>query len=151
MAFKQPKVFLDSNVLLSGLVSDTGAARRILDLAEVGFIQLVLSNLVIVEVDHNLQEHGFDDLLPLLRQYLLHLKPLTQPDPAKKEVLKAAKITSLKDAPILAAAIEAQADYLLTFNERHFRTPAVLKQVSFAIMTPAEFLASLNFFDQEQD
>jgi predicted nucleic acid-binding protein len=150
MVSRPAKVFLDSNVLLSGLVSGTGAARRVLELAELGLIQLVLSDMVIVEVDRNLQAHGFEELLPLFRQYLLHLKPFKQPDPSKSEVLRATKVINAKDAPILAAALEVEPDYLLTFDTRHFRTPAILKQVSFSIMTPAEFLESLKARGEEK-
>lgn len=141
---------MDSNVLLSGLVSETGAARRVLDLAELGLIQLILSDMVIVEVDRNLQEHGFEELLPLFRQYLLRLRPLKEPDPSKEEVVRAAEFINPKDAPILTAALKAEADYLLTFDVRHFRTPATLKQVSFAIMTPGEFLESFRVVGEEE-
>jgi predicted nucleic acid-binding protein len=151
MGYKPLRVFLDSNALLSGLVSESGAARRVLDLAELGIIQVVLSDLVIVEVDRNLQEHGFEHLLPLLRQYLLGLKPHSQPDPSKEKVLSAAQTINVKDAPILAAALEAELDYFLTFDTKHFKAPAIQKRVSFEIMTPSEFLESLTIVEEEQE
>jgi predicted nucleic acid-binding protein len=151
MGYKPLRVFLDSNALLSGLVSESGAARRVLDLAELGIIQVVLSDLIIVEVDRNLQEHSFEHLLPLFRQYLLGLKPHSQPDPTKEQVLRAAEVVNVKDAPILAAALEAELDYFLTFDTKHFKTPAIQERVSFEIVTPSEFLESLTIVQEERE
>ena len=46
------------------------------------------------------------------------------------------------DAPILAAAIAAEADYLVTWNTKHFRQPKVRQAVRFQIVTPSEFLVA---------
>jgi predicted nucleic acid-binding protein len=39
--------------------------------------------------------------------------------PTKAEVLRAAQIVHLKDAPIVAAAAKAKADYLATHDVKH--------------------------------
>ena len=44
------------------------------------------------------------------------------------------------DPPILAAAIEAGVDYLVTRNTRHFQKKAVRDYARFSILTPGEFL-----------
>ena len=65
------KVFLDSNVILSGLFSDQGAPRIILDLLAVGLPVLAgatgLYNLM--EVERNLKKK-MPEALPLYQEYL---------------------------------------------------------------------------------
>jgi len=50
------------------------------------------------------------------------------------------EIIHRNDAPILAAAIEADVDYLVTWNTRHLQKKAVRNYVRFSILTPGEFL-----------
>jgi predicted nucleic acid-binding protein len=44
-----------------------------------------------------------------------------------------------KDAPILAAALAARADRLVTLNSKHF-TPTVAARAGIVIQTPAAFI-----------
>ena len=72
--------------------------------------------------------------------FLKHLSPLIVEDPSKLAVEQASKIIHHNDALILAAAIEADVDYLVTWNTRHFQKKAVRDYVQFPILTPGEFL-----------
>ena len=71
MAGKRFKVFLDSNVIISGLFSDKGAPRIILDLLCLGLPFLIgatgLYNLV--EIERNIMKK-MPQVLPLYKEYL---------------------------------------------------------------------------------
>ncbi len=47
-------VFIDSNVLISGIASLTGASAAILNLGESNIIKIVLCQQVLIEVDRNI-------------------------------------------------------------------------------------------------
>ena len=55
-------------------------------------------------------------------------------------VREAARAIHHKDVPILAAARQAEVDYLVSWNTRHFHTAPVRTFARFAVMTPGEFL-----------
>ena len=52
-------------------------------------------------------------------------------------------IRHLNDAPVLAAAINAQADWLLSNNTEHF-TPAVARRTGLRIATPYQFFRAIH-------
>ena len=139
MRGKRWKVFLDTSALIAGIISTTGAAREVLRLCEAGVVEPLVSRQVLTEADRNLSEK-----LPAMvfdyRRWIHQMSPVLVEDPSRKEVSQAARIIHAKDAPILAAAVNAEADYLITWNTRHFHKPSVTKAVRFKIMTPGEFL-----------
>ena len=56
MQKQRPKVFLDTSALIAGIASSRGAARAVLQLSEIGLIELIVSRQVIVEADRNIEE-----------------------------------------------------------------------------------------------
>ncbi|HEY9702104.1 MAG TPA: PIN domain-containing protein, partial [Allocoleopsis sp.] len=48
------RVFFDTSVLIAGLASKTGASHAVLMMAEIGLIQMVISQQVILECQRNL-------------------------------------------------------------------------------------------------
>ena len=139
MAVKRLRVFLDTSALVAGTVSTTGAAREVLRLCEAGVVELFLSRQVLVEADRT-----FSAKLPGLvsdyRNLICRLEPIMLDDPSKKNVVRAERVIHSKDAPILAAAINGEVDFLVTWNTRHFHQPSVDKAVRFKVVTPGEFL-----------
>jgi len=135
------RVFLDANVLISGVVSPKGAPAAILDLGEAEEILIVTSRQVLVEADRNFSKK-FPELTERYRRFIKNLAPLLLEDPSEQAVHEAAKIIHPKDAPIVAAAHAAKLDYLVTGNTRHFATDAVRKHLSALVVTPAEFLTA---------
>lgn len=132
-------VFLDTSALLAGIISPTGAAHEVLRLCEAKVVTSVISRQVLVEADRNLSEK-LPALIPGYRDLLRHLAPLIVEDPSQQAVEEAATVINRKDAPILAAALEARVDYLVTWNTRHFQKKAVKEYAPFHIVTPGEFL-----------
>lgn len=133
------KVFLDTSALIAGIVSTRGAAREVLRLCEAWVVEPFVSRQVLTEADRNLSAK-VPPLVPDYRHLIQHMAPTLLDDPTRAEVAKAARIIHRKDAPILAAAINGEVDYLITWNTRHFHTPSVREAVRFRIVTPGEFL-----------
>ncbi len=65
-------------------------------------------------------------------------------EPVNAVVLKVAKIIEAKDAPIVAAAIAAQAEYLATYDRKHLLVKKTEIKGTFGIIvaTPDEILAT---------
>ena len=139
MEVRRWKVFLYTSALIAGVVSPTGAAREVLRLGEARVVDLVVSRQVITEADRNLSAK-LPDVLPDYRALLIQLAPLIVEDPPPHVVKEATRVIHQKDAPILAAAREAEVDYLVSWNTRHFQTGAVRAFVRFPVVTPGEFL-----------
>lgn len=135
-------MFLDTSVLIAGVASATGAAASVLDLCETGVVEAIVSKQVLVEADRNFQDK-FPDLIQDYRQFVRNVSPLLQPDPRPSEVQAAARIIDVKDAPILAAAINANPDFLFTWDTRHFQSKQVESRVVFRVVTPGELLEEL--------
>jgi putative PIN family toxin of toxin-antitoxin system len=133
------KVFVDTSVLISGLVSLTGASGGVLDLCEAEVIQMVISRQVLVEADRNFSAK-LPRLLNRFRQFVRDLKPLMLDDPSPGLVEKAAVLVGRKDASILAAAQERQVDYLITLDKKHFLSSRGEKDMQVNVVTPSEFL-----------
>lgn len=142
MAKRSIKIFLDSNVILSGLFSDKGAPRIILDLLSLGLPQLVAATgeYNIIEIERNLIKK-MPEALPVYNKYLPLLNLDIIPLPALKEIAKLSGATSQKDIPVLASAINGKVDYLVTGDRKDFSH--LTGQYSFKILSPSEFLANI--------
>ena len=133
------KVFIDTSVLFAASFSSTGASREIIRLAIRGEISLVVSQLVLEEIERNLTRKA-PEVLPIFRQ-LLDVIPLELSSPSKDEVEQAAQYTELKDAAIVAAARTAEVDYLVSLDRRHLVGVAEVAQGSgLTIVLPEELL-----------
>ena len=128
------RIVLDTNVLVSGLMSPHGPPGRIVDLVVGGEITLILDDRILSEYREVLQRPRFhfrpadvDALLVFIRREseIVVALPLglALPDPG--------------DVPFLEVAVAGDADALVTGNIRHFKewTPS-----SLPLETPAELL-----------
>lgn len=139
MARRRWRAFLDTSALIAGLLSPTGSAHEVIRLFEIGVVELVLSRQVLIEADRNLAAK-LPAILDAYHDFLARLSPHIVEDPSREAVGRAMNVIHHADAPILAAAMAADVDYLITWNTRHFHKPTVREFVSFPIVTPAEFL-----------
>lgn len=146
MASDRWRVFLDTNVLIAGLASRTGASAAILDLGEAEEILAVVSRQVVIEADRVFLAK-FPHLIERYRAFIKNLSPLLVEDPSPEMIRKAAHwTTDPDDAPILAAALGEPIDYLVTFNTKHFNTPKARAALAAPIVTPSEFLMAFRRF-----
>jgi predicted nucleic acid-binding protein len=136
-----PPIFIDTNILIAGIGSKTGASYGVLRLAEIGLIQLYTSQTVITEAERNVQRK-LPNSLPILVETLVTTQIHIVPDPPMAESDKWVAYIEAKDAPILAAAILLPAQRLLTLNTKDF-TPNVAMASGLIIQTPGEFIQNI--------
>jgi predicted nucleic acid-binding protein len=137
------RIFLDSSVLYAAAFSPTGPARRLILKGLAGSVTLTISDLVIEETKRNLTKNA-----PLALPYFTILADHFShfiTNPTKAEVLKAARMVHLKDAPIVAAAAKGKAHYLATHDVKHLLSHAQAIEAAYGIsvLTPAELLRIL--------
>jgi predicted nucleic acid-binding protein len=142
MVTKKPprSVFIDSSVLYAAAFSATGPARRLILKGLEGSVALAISDLVLEETKRNLTKNA-----PLARPSFTILANLFSPviiNPTKAEVLRAAQIVHYKDAPIVAAAAKAKADYLATHDVKHLlnHAQAIADAYGMTVLAPSELL-----------
>lgn len=131
LEFPVLRVYLDSNVLFS---ASRDESSRFVYLWRLRDVEVLTSQYAIGEVSRNLEsiEHRlrFEKLLAwthFVSDADTHLVP---PDAALVE----------KDLPILAAAIAASVDYLLTGDKRHFMHLYARTISGVHVINPANFL-----------
>jgi predicted nucleic acid-binding protein len=105
------RLFLDANVLVSAAWKDGSKVCRIWQIAGV---ELLTSNFVVAECLRNLprkeQQSRFVELLLALRVLNFEKLPRLESPPPLPE----------KDQHVLAAAVLARADFLVTGDRKHF-------------------------------
>jgi predicted nucleic acid-binding protein len=129
------RLFIDSSVLFSAAYSSRGHARDLIIMAAREEVILVVSPLVLEETRRNLGESAPETvgLFDLLVQTI----PFEIVQPTKEEVLEAARVVVLKDAPILAAAKTSRVDLLVTLDRKHLLDkPMLVQYLGVKIVTP---------------
>lgn len=112
------RVLLDANVLFSAALSPKTRAHELLELARAGEHGLLTPVYAVDEAERNLRSkaaHAFHRLPAILRAVTV-----VGPPPARLLAWAEQQGLPAKDAPILAAAVAARADLLVTGDRRHF-------------------------------
>ena len=141
------RIFADANVLIAGADSRSGASNALLRLAEVGLFRLVVSRQVLDEAERNVRKK-LPRALPNFAALLAQLPMEIVPDPVDEECLRWADVIELKDTSILAAAVLAHVDRLVTLNTKDF-TPAVAQASGLFIQTPSELIQDIRRIVEE--
>jgi predicted nucleic acid-binding protein len=141
MPKKEVKIFLDSNVILSGLFSDRGAPRIILDLLSLHLPILigVTGQYNMIEIERNIKKK-MPDILPLYKDFLPKLDLTIIPLPSLEDIKSLSGNISDKDVPVLASAITGKADFLVTGDKKDFLKPQTNGKYPLKIVSPSEFL-----------
>jgi predicted nucleic acid-binding protein len=129
------RVFFDSDTVIAGSASTTGAAHALLALSELGIVRGFVSAQVVDECRRNL-EKKIPAALPALNAVIARSVEV-QRSPSANWMAAASRHAHPKDVPILAAALQARASYLVTFNVKDFHPPRNLK---IEILRPGEML-----------
>ncbi len=132
------QIVVDTNVVVSALLSRRGASHRLLRLVGDGRWKMNLSVPLVFEYEQTMKrlctgsaltESGIDDILHFLcasanlRPIFFLWRPLL-PDPG--------------DHMVLELAVESRADFIVTFNERDFDGAG---QFGISVAPPGAFLA----------
>ena len=123
------RVFLDASVLFAAVYSSSGSARDLILLAVEDQIQVVVSQDVLDEVQRNLSRK-VPEKLDVFQQLMVLVAPEVIADPDPEAVHAAEEYVAAKDAPIVAAAIKARPDYLVTYDRKHLLEPPKVAQRS---------------------
>ena len=112
------KLFFDANVIFSAAHREEGRSRDLVALARGGHCELLTSTHALEEARRNLElkSGGFERRLAdaLAQTTVVAEAPTAVVEWAQEQGLQ------LKDAPILAAAVHAKADLLVTGDTRDF-------------------------------
>ena len=135
------RVFLDISALIAAVLSRDGGARAVLTQGEMGLISVWVGRRVLQEADGVMQRKA-PDLRSLLALSLSEAKVQIGPDPGQTDLILArAAIGYEPDAYVLAEALAAHADCLITHDEKHFLRSAYPMPLTCQIMDPCQFLA----------
>jgi predicted nucleic acid-binding protein len=136
------RVFLDSNVVLSAFFSDRGAPSRILDVlaARLPPVHPLIGEYNLLEIEWNMGKR-LPEAQPLVRALIERLGFEIIPLPGPQAVEQWIPVVAAKDAPVIASAVDGQADVLVMGDKRDllgFKDP----RLPFRILPPAFFLDS---------
>jgi len=144
MGKKVVRVFLDSNVILSGLLSERGAPRVLLDLLSLRLPFLIGSTgrYNLIEIERNLKKK-MPGLLFVYKAYLPKVNLKVIPLPRPEEVQDFSGQIAEKDIPVLISAVRSKADFLVTGDKQHFAKMKELDKYPLRVVTPSEFIDSI--------
>lgn len=113
---------MDADALFAGAASVSGASHVILQLGELGIVEVGVPDQARVEAERNLRVK-LPAALPAFRTLVdACTTPLAMAPIRTSNRLARAEEAHPKDAPILAAAIADRCRWLVTFNVRDYRT-----------------------------
>ena len=143
MTRKIPEIFLDTSVIIAAVMSPTGGARLLFHLAQAGTVKLLVGKGVLEEAEEVMRRKA-PEMLGLLAQLLdeAKIEICKLPTPAQQK--KAQSLLSYSpDADVLAQAISANPDWLVSHDKEHFVGNPVLDDLLFKIGTPGDVIAWL--------
>ena len=113
------RLFLDANVIFAAAISPTGRARALFTLAGAGRGILITSPFAVDEARRNIV-HKYPEATGELETPLSACQVV--PEGSADRLEWAGRFVPVKDAPILAAAVTARVDALVTGDRAHFGT-----------------------------
>lgn len=136
------RLFLDANVIYSAAKSVSGASYEIFQIKDKLKINLISSQLALVEAERNITEKENSQIVE--RFYLLiKVIKIVSVDSGKAKRFYS-KIIEEKDAPILYGAKQIKADFLITLDKKHFFSQKMRKtRFPFKVMTSGQFVMNL--------
>lgn len=137
---KKLTVFVDSDVVVSSLISKFGAAHFLVNETSLKFFISNLSYRELKIVGRRLGlKNGALDMLVKKRFQIVQLKTSLR---KIKEKYKDYAI-DINDSHIIAGAVKSKAKFLVTYNLRHFNIDKIKRDFDILMMTPARFLQYL--------
>ena len=138
------RIFLDSNVILSGLLSDKGAPKILLDILslKLPFLIGVTGRYNIIEIERNIKIK-LPKALSVYKKYFPKTNIKIIPLPSAEDLRSFSGHVNDKDVPVLVSAIKGKVDFLLTGDKRPFEKLKSSGKYPFVVVSPAEFLDKL--------
>lgn len=137
------RIFLDASVLFAASHSPRGFAHDLIVAGALGLVDLILSAYVIAETRRNLSRKS-PSALPVFEAFLDGSFMIFSQPPAVLAHRVADHIAS-KDAPVVAGAFHAGAQFLATYDRKDLlaKRQEILAVYGVTVATPDEVIASL--------
>ena len=134
------KIFVDSDVVLSSLLSPKGAAYFLLN--EVG-LEFAISNVSLLEIERGIVKLNLDK--NQLRKLVKNRLKLIELRDSTKKIKKSFKnyVFDEDDAHVVAGAKRTKAKVILTYNLKHFNKQKIKDDLGIVVLTPAQYLQHL--------
>ncbi|WP_375493922.1 putative toxin-antitoxin system toxin component, PIN family [uncultured Nostoc sp.] len=113
------RLFLDANVIFAAAISPDGRCSALFKLASAGYCALLTSPHALEETRRNITAK-YPQALTRLEQDLIPKLTIVGEAPIARVNWAMEMGLPLKDAPILATAVESRADLLVTGDKTHF-------------------------------
>ncbi len=144
---KRRKIFVDSDVTISSLLSSSGAAYFLLNKFN---LELYISNISIKEIKRGVDKLDLDNekFQNLLKKRLRAIK--LKEDKIGIERIKITfkdYVFDEDDTHIVAGAIKSKAKLILTYNIKDFKLDKIKRDLNILVTTPAKFLQYLRSLD----
>lgn len=141
MARKLIRVFVDSDVVISSLLSTSGAAYTLLH--ETKEVELYLSNFSTLELKRVADRLQLDPkkLEKVISARFASVKINQSYEKAQEQF--AHYVRDVNDAHIVAGAKVAQVTFLISYNIRHFKSEKLRQDFKIILLTPGLFLQYL--------
>lgn len=132
-------VFLDTSVVLAGLASPNGGSGIILEGGARSTFKLIVTDLIIEEGLRRIRKLKVDE--SLLKQLVIKNVINVIGSPADELVDRFSDLTpDPDDAHVLAGAVLAKADVLVSLDKKHILIPGVIKTLEpIKVLSPKQF------------
>jgi predicted nucleic acid-binding protein len=143
MTLKTHKVFMDSSVVFSAVLSPTGGARKLFQLGEAGLLKLCIGPNVLRECEDVVRRKA-PNSLPALAKLLNIGQVETCPSPTEMMIEMARSLVAYgPDAHVLAEAIGAKPGWFVTHDKDHFLKENIGSSLPFRVGTPGDLIQSI--------
>ncbi len=135
------KVFVDTDVVISSIISSTGAAFHLLN--QTHNLKLFLSNISVIEAEKVAERLGLSNekLKNLSKQRFSIIKLEENLEEIRN--LFTGYVLDIDDAHIIAGAKKAESQFLISYNTKHFKADQIKTDFNIILSTPANFLQYL--------
>lgn len=133
------KVFIDSDVVISSLLSSRGAAHTLIQEVKT---KSFISNKSVEEIERVAQELNIDE--KPLKEVIKKFSVIELKDSLKKiKVDYASYVKDPNDAHIVAGAHLANVKFTISYNQKDYNSEKIKENLNIIMMTPAKFLQYL--------
>lgn len=134
------KIFIDSDVVISSLISSKGAAHTLIHETN---IKSFISNKSIEEIKRVAQELNIDD--KPVKEVIEKKFSITKIRDSIKKIKEYYKeyVKDSNDAHIVAGAHLANVKFIISYNQKDYNSEKIKENLNIIMMTPAKFLQYL--------
>ncbi len=129
------RVFLDSDVVISSLISHKGASYMLINTA---YVEKVVSSISVAEITIVVKrlKLSIEKFRKLLKDFLQVIN-LTSHEDFSDFVLDP------HDAHVVAGAKQSEAKFLVSYNIKHYKVDAIKGKLGIRVVRPSEFVQYL--------